>query len=178
MTTNLNEITMEFFDESERKSLDIYVWLWTTWEGIEVYDFFAATNLNKNQVLQSSFMQLLLNIDRWTPTVTLFQILLILKKSNMYQVNILSIVNDIGRERCRNIFRNYFEQTWIRMTLGQNQGPCYCTTRRMALGDRQIRIKEIKLGINFPKIYWKADLKSNSKQIWRRNVCCEFDKLR
>ena len=39
MTTNLNEITMEFFDESEGKSLDFYVWLWTTWEGIEVYDF-------------------------------------------------------------------------------------------------------------------------------------------
>ena len=108
--------------------------------GIEVYGNYLATNLNKIQVMQNKLMKLLLNIDRLTPTDTLHQTLNMLKVSDIYQVNILSFVNDTVSGRWPNLFQDYFEL--IRNTYDlRTKGQIIVLPARIVFGDKQIRIK-------------------------------------
>ena len=96
------------------------------------------------QVMQNKLMKLLLNIDKLTPTDTLHQTLNMLKVSDIYQVNILSFVNDIVSGRWPNVFQDYFElkqNTYDLRTKGQIIVP----PAGIALGDKQIRIKGAQL---------------------------------
>ena len=111
----------------------------------------TVSTMHVIQVMQTKLMRLLLNIDRLTPTDTLHQIVNILKVSDIYQVNILSFVNDIVSGRCPNVFQDYFE-------LKRN-------TYDLRKKGQMIVLGELNYGIDFPKICWKVDLKSHLKRI-------------
>ena len=129
--------------------------------GIGVCGNRSTTNLNKIQVMQNTLMKLLLNIDRLTPTDTLHQTLNIWNYY-IYQVNILSFVNDIVSGRCPSVFQDYFElkqNTYDLRTKGQIIVP----PDRIVLADKQIRIKGAQLLNRLPKYMLESRFKKSFK---------------
>ena len=110
-------------------------------------------------------MKLLLNIDRLTPTDTLHQTLNILKDSDIYQVNILSFVNDIVSGRCPGVFQDYFELKRNANDL-RTKGQIIVPPGRIVLRDKQIRIKGTQLWNRLPKDI----LESRFKKSYKKNL--------
>ena len=78
--------------------------------GIEVYGNCSAKNIDTMQVTQNKLLKLILHKDRRTPTDEIHKTMNILKVKDIYECNVLSLVNNIMMKVCPSSFELYFQK--------------------------------------------------------------------
>ena len=112
--------------------------------GIEIFGNCSERNINKLQTMQNKLLQLLLHLDRLTPTNKRHKHLNNLRINDLYNYSILSFVNDTQLGKCPEIFEKYFEKKHSNYDLSQ-KGQLVIPPARLALGNRALRINGAKL---------------------------------
>ena len=121
------------------------------------------SNVNRLQVMQNKLLKLILKLDKLTPTNVLHRNMKILKIADVHVCNTLGVVNEMGSNRCPEIFKHYFKiktNHYDLITKKQMVIP----PSRISLSDQSVRIKGASMWNKLDKDLLKYRFKTTLKQ--------------
>ena len=131
--------------------------------GIEIYGSTSISNVNRLLVMQNKLLKLILKLDKFTSTNVLHRNMKILKISDVHVCNTLGVVNEMGSNRCPEIFKNYFKIKTNHYDL-RTKKQMVIPPSRISLGDQAVRIKGASMWNKLDKDLLQYRFKTTLKQ--------------
>ena len=131
--------------------------------GIEIYGSTSISNVNRLQVMQNKLLKLILKLDKFTSTHVLHRNMKILKIADVHVCNTLGVVNEMGSNRCSEIFKNYFKIKTNHYDL-RTKNQMVIPPSRISLGDQTVRIKGASMWNKLDKDLLQYTFKTTLKQ--------------
>ena len=131
--------------------------------GIEIYGSTSISNVNRLQVMQNKLLKLILKLDKFTSTNVLYRNMKILKIADVHVCNTLGVVNEMGSNRCPEIFKNYFKIKTNHNDL-RTKNQMVIPPSRISLGDQAVRIKGASMWNKLDKDLLQYRFKTTLKQ--------------
>ena len=113
--------------------------------------------------MQNKLKKLILKLDKFTSTNVLHKNMKILKIADVHVCNTLGVVNEMGSNRCPEIFKNYFKIKTSHYDL-RTKIQIVIPPSRISLGDQAVKIKGASMWNKFDKDLLQYRFKTTLKQ--------------